>query len=109
MKTEIIPPFFNKMVFLLVADAFFEVVTGDGVFPVFYLLYQCVQNAFFVSGADELHVFVQSAGPAFSPCFDALGWREWSSKGLQAFELLENIQEQVCFYIFFQISGEEFV
>ena len=70
------------MEFFLVADAIFKVVTGNGVFPVFYLLYQCVQNAFFVFGADELHVFVQSAGPALGPCFDALGRWEWGGEEL---------------------------
>ena len=44
--------------------------------------YQCVQNTLFIFGMDQLYVFVQSAGPALGPRFDALGCGEWGSRML---------------------------
>ena len=81
METEVIPPFVDEAIFLFVADALFKVVAGNSG-PVLYLLYQCVQNTLFIFVMDQLYVFVQSAGPALGPRFDALGCGEWGSRML---------------------------
>ena len=78
METEVIPPFADETVFLFVADALFKMEAGNGS-TVLYLLYQCVQNTLFIFGADQLYIFVQSAGPTLGPRFDALGCGEWGS------------------------------
>ena len=107
METEVIPPFADEVELLLVAESLFEMEAGSRVLAVLNLLHQCMQDAFLVLCTDMLHVFIQSAGPAFGQGFDFLCGGQGGGGLVEAFELLEQVDEQVRFRFLFPLSREE--
>ena len=93
MKTKIIPPLADELIFFVITESFVKPETGGTGFSVFNLLDQYVQYPFLVLGTDLHHFLVQSRRPAFGTALYPLRRGEGDFRHFKSFEQVEQVDE----------------